>query len=128
MGRLKNSGPRLANGQECALLLLRLLEKRNEEAPAVSRARLSEMTLRRLWGRDRISRELLEEIEEWLWRGGWSLFYARTTFGIIKTSAVLSWARLSSKRMAEELEQVRQGTFDFDSCLQLIGDEQGEHD
>jgi hypothetical protein len=86
--------------------------------------RLSELTLRRLWGRDRIGRELLEEIQEWLSRGGWSLFYARTTYAAVRTSAVLSWARLSSKRMAEDLKQIRDGSFDFDRHLHLINDEQ----
>jgi hypothetical protein len=123
---MKNA-PQLLDAQKCALLLLLLVTVRNQDTPGVSRVRLSETTLRRLWRRDRISRELLEEVQEWLWRGGWSLFYARTTYALIRTSAVLSWARLSSKRMAQELEQVRDGTFDFDSCLHLIReDEAGE--
>jgi hypothetical protein len=125
---MKTNRPRLPDAQECALLFLRLLEIRKEEAPGASRARVSELTLRRLWGRDRIGRELLEEIQEWLWRGGWSLFYARRTYGAVRTNAVLGWARLSSKRMADELEQVREGTFDFDSCLHLIRDEPGQDD
>jgi hypothetical protein len=116
---MKKHALRLPSGQECALLLLRLLEKRNEEG-GVSRARLSEITLRRLWQRDRLGRELLDEVEEWLWRGGWSFFYARTTYAVVKTSAVLSWSRLSSKRMHQELAQVREGTFDFESCLHLM--------
>jgi hypothetical protein len=124
---MKNQ-PRLLDAQECAVLLLRLLEMRNEESPAVSRVRLSELTLRRLWGRDRISRELLEEIQEWLWRGGWSLFYARTTYAAVRTSAVLSWARLSSKRMAENLKEIRDGIFDFDRHLHLIDGEPGLED
>jgi len=125
---MKKNRPRLLDGQECAVLLLRLLEIRNEESPAVSRVRLSELTLRTLWGRDRISRELLEEIQEWLSRGGWSLFYARTTFAAVRTSVVLSWARLSSKRMAEDLKQIRDGSFDFDRHLHLINDEQSLDD
>jgi hypothetical protein len=124
---MKKNRPRLLDPQECAVLLLRLLEVRNEESPSVSRVRLSELTLRRLWGRDRISRELLEEIQEWLSRGGWSLFYARTTYAAVRTSAVLSWVRLSSKRMAEDLERIRDGSFDFDLHLHLIdGDESVE--
>jgi hypothetical protein len=121
---MKKNRPRLLDAQECGLLLLRLIEIRNQESPGVSRVRLSELTLRRLWGRDRIGRELLEEIQEWLSRGGWSLFYARTTYAAVRTSAVLSWARLSSKRMAEDLKQIRDGSFDFDRHLHLINDEQ----
>lgn len=125
---MKKNRPRLFDAQECALLLLRLLEMRNKEPPPVSRVRLSELTLRRLWGRDRLSRELLEEIQEWLSRGGWSLFYARTTYAAVRTSAVLSWARLSSKRMAEDLEQIRDGSFDFDLHLHLISDDESVED
>jgi len=126
--RMWKNRPRLPDPQECAVLLLRLLELRNEESPGASRVRLSELTLRRLWGRDRISRELLEETQEWLSRGGWSLFYARTTYAAIRTSAVLSWARLSSKRMADDLKLVRAGSFDFDRHLHLLNGEQSLED
>jgi hypothetical protein len=125
---MKRNRPRLLNAQECAILLLRLIEMRNQESPGVSRVRLSELTLRRLWGRDRIGREFLEEIQEWLSRGGWSLFYARTTYAAVRTSAVLSWARLSSKRMAEDLNQIRDGNFDFDRHVHLIVGEQSVED
>jgi hypothetical protein len=114
--------PSLPNAQECALLLLCLLEHRNQEPPAVSRVRLSELTLKTLWGRDRIGRDLLEETQEWLSRGGWSLFYARTTYAAVRISAVLGWSRLSSKRMGDELKQILDGTFDFDRHLHLLRD------
>jgi hypothetical protein len=120
--------PHLLDAQECALLLLRLIEMRNAESPGVTRVRLSELTLKRLWGRDRISRELLEEIQEWLSRGGWSLFYARTTYAAVRTSAVLSWVRLSSKRMVEDLKQIRDGSFDFSRHLHLIGGDESVED
>jgi hypothetical protein len=112
--------PQLLNGQECAIALLRLIEIRNEEAPPVSRIRLSELTLRRLWGRDRLTRELLEEVQEWLSRAGWVIFFAGRTYAAIRTSVVLSWSRLSSKRMAEELKSIRAGDFDFDGQIHLI--------
>jgi hypothetical protein len=120
--------PHLPDAQERALLLLRLLEIRNEEPPAVTRVRLSVLTLQRLWGRDQIGRELLEDTQEWLSRGGWSLFYARTTYAAVRTSAVLGWSRLSSKRMTEELKQIRDGKFDFDRYLHLIEDNHNVED
>jgi hypothetical protein len=125
---MKKNRPQLLDAQECAVVLLRLLEMRNEESPGASRVRLSELTLRRLWARDRINHELLEETQEWLSRGGWTLFYARTTYAAVRTSAVLSWARLSSKRMADDLEQVRDGSFDFDRHLHLLNDGQNLED
>jgi hypothetical protein len=125
---MKTNRPRLLDEQECAILLLRLLEMRNEESPGASRVRLSELTLRRLWGRDRIGRDLLEGIQEWLSRGGWTLFYARTSYAAVRTRAVLSWARLSSKRMADDLKQVRDGSFDFERHLHLLNGEQSLED
>ena len=119
---MKRIRPRLPDAQECAVLLLVLLELRNQEAPTVTRVRLSILTLQRLWGREKITQELLEEAQEWLSRGGWTLFYARTTYAAIRTTAVLGWARLSSKRMAEELRQVRAGNFDFDRHSHLLED------
>src|SRR5438045_3195484 len=95
--------PRLLTAQECAVLLLRLIELRNEEVPPATRVRLSELTLRRLWGRNRLSPEFLEEVQEWCWRAGWTLFFAKTTYAAIRTSAVLNWSRLSSNRLAEDL-------------------------
>jgi hypothetical protein len=101
------------------MLLLRLLELRNEENP-VSRVRLSELTLRRLWTRGRLSDDFLNEVQEWLSRGGWTLFFAQSTYAVVKTNVVLSWSRLASKRMNEDIQKVRQGTFDFGELVRLI--------
>ena len=117
--------PRLPDGQECALRIARLVELRGEESP-VTRVQLSERTVRRVCGRVRISRELMDEIQEWLWRGGWTLFRARTTYAMIRTGAVLSWARVSSRRLDEDIDQ--NGSFDVERHLHLIegGDQRGD--
>jgi hypothetical protein len=117
--------PRFYNGQECALILLRLLQICGEKSPA-SRVRLSELTLRTLWGRDRIRRELLEDVQDWMSRGGWSLFFAGTTYAAVRTSAVQSWARVSSKRI--DINELRDGTFDFDRHLHLLDGDRGIED
>jgi hypothetical protein len=120
----KPSWPSLPTAQECALLLLHLLEARGESPPA-TRVRLSELTLKRLWSRNRLSSEFLEEVQEWLSRGGWTLFFAQTTYAAIKTSAVQNWARVSSKRIADDLELVERGEFDFQRYLHLISNKTG---
>jgi hypothetical protein len=125
---VKKARPYLLSAQECALVLLIVLEMKNETTPGVSRVRLSELTLRRLWGRNRISRELIEEIQEWLWRAGWSLFYAQTTYAAVKTSAVLSWTRLSSKRLGGDIHTIQHGTFDFEPHLHLLTPEESAED
>lgn len=120
--------PKLTDPQECSLLLLRLIALKGDESGGVTRVRLSELTLKRLWGRERLSREFLEEVQEWLSRGGWTIFYARTTFAAVKTSAVLGWSRLSSKRMTDDLKKVRDGKFDFAGLYNLLKDEDEDVD
>jgi hypothetical protein len=111
--------PRLPSAQECAILLLHMIEVRGGEQP-VSRVRLSELTLKRLWSRNRLSSEFLEEVQEWLSRGGWTLFFAQNTFAAIRTSAVQNWVRVSSKLIADDLGLVEKGEFDFQNYLHLI--------
>src|SRR4051812_27066338 len=110
--KLKPIWPRLPSAQECAILLLHMIEVRGGEQP-VNRVRLSELTLRRLWRRNRLGSEFLEEVQEWLSRGGWTLFFAQNTFAAIKTSAVQNWVRVSSKLIADDLDLVERGEFDF---------------
>jgi hypothetical protein len=117
--------PQLLSAQECAIVLLRLIELRNQDAASTTRVRISELTLRRLWGRHRLDRDFLDEIQEWLFRGGWTLFFAGTTYAAIKTSAVLNWSRLSSNRLLDDLgtEDVRfiqNGGFDFTMHARLL--------
>lgn len=116
---------RLLNAQECAILLLRLIELRNQDPASTTRVRLSELTLRRLWGRHRLDQDFVEEVQEWLFRGGWTLFFAGTTYAAIKTSAVLNWSRLSSNRLlgdigVDDLRAVQDGGFDFAKHARLI--------
>jgi hypothetical protein len=112
--------PRLPSAQECAILLLHMIEVRGADSQPVNRVRLSELTLKRLWSRNRLSSEFLEEVQEWLSRGGWSLFFAQNTFAAIKTSAVQNWVRVSSKLIADDLDLVEKGEFDFQKYQHLI--------
>jgi hypothetical protein len=116
---------RLLSPQECAILLLRLIELRNEDPAPPTRVRLSELTLRRLWGRHRLDGDFVEEVQEWLFRGGWTLFFAGTTYAAIRTSTVLNWSRLSSNRLLEDigvddLRSIQDGGFDFVKHARLI--------
>jgi hypothetical protein len=117
--------PRLPNAQECAILLLHMIEMRGGVSQPVTRVRLSELTLKRLWSRNRLSSEFLEEVQEWLARGGWSLFFAQNTFAAIRTSAVQNWVRVSSKLIADDLGLVEKGEFDFQNYVHLISSENG---
>src|SRR3954470_10016640 len=61
--------------RQCALLLLRLIElKEQEMGREVSRLRIAEVSLKRLWGRRRISPEFVEAVAEWMSDAGITLF------------------------------------------------------
>ena len=111
------------SARECALLVLRLLQAREEELKdrELSRARISQSTLRALCGRSQISNDRLLDIQEFLLAAGWCLFCAGPThFGLIKRSAVEGWARMSSGRIRNELTDVSRGQYDFEQLEPLL--------
>jgi hypothetical protein len=108
--------PQVPDARQCAILLLMLVGTREN----LTRARLSETTLRRLWKRDRLKDDFLEQVQEWLARGGWSLFFAKTTFAVVQSNIVANWPRMSSKRLGAVLNELDEGTFDFDEHADLF--------
>jgi len=111
----------MLDAKESALLLLRLIEsKETESGRALSRFRVAEISLRRIWGRQRITPEYVGDVNEWLARAGRTLFFAGNSYGVIMTSAVESWSRLSSKRIAQEIKEVLAGAYDFATLEQLL--------
>jgi hypothetical protein len=118
--RIRASRP---DGRESAMLIAHLLATRQKEVSGnreVTRARLSEITLQRLFKRQRISVEFLAEVQEWLFRVGWILFFAGTTYAVVKMKVVDGWGRISSKRIQADLEKVGRGEFDYDSLEHLL--------
>jgi hypothetical protein len=121
---------------QTALLLLSLVASREkqlrEKEPGkeivVSRFRMSETTFKRLADRKRIPAEFLAEVHEWLFDVGWSLFFTGSTYAMIKSDTVDGWVRLGSKRIADQLEAVRRGTFDFSSLAHLLDPHDGADD
>jgi hypothetical protein len=100
--------------KECALLLLRLVEEREQRRKQkMTRVRLAEMTLKHLWNRQRLAEQFLHDVEEWLLTAGWALVYAGSTFGAVKIETVENWPRVSSKRLADEIDDVIGGKFKF---------------
>jgi hypothetical protein len=100
---------------ECAILLLLLVDPAER-----TRARLAEITLKRLWNRRRLRDDFLREVQDWLFRAGWALFYAGTTFAIVNTKAVEGWPRVTSKHHQSELAKVARGRFDFSGYYDLL--------
>lgn len=110
---------------QAALLLLRALEERGERRPKpLTRARLSHVTLRRLWRREQLTREWFDGVNEWLLSAGWVLFQAGPIFGVVKTSVVENWPRVAAKHIAAEIEELLQDRQKFQTLDRLF--EKGE--
>jgi hypothetical protein len=113
----------MPNPKECALLLLRLIQTKEEESGRpLSRFRVAEITLKRMWGRHRLTPEFITDVNEWLLRAGRTLFYAGGSYGVILVSAVESWSRLTSKRIAPEIEKALGGTYEFLALEELLSE------
>jgi hypothetical protein len=109
------------DGRESALLLLRLIEARDaEREKPTTRVRLAEITLKRLWNRQRLSEQFLSEVSDWLLSAGWAFVFAGTTYAAVQTSAVENWPAISSKRIRAEIEAVHGGKFDFNTLEHLF--------
>jgi hypothetical protein len=96
----------------------------------LTRARLSEITIQRLFKRQRISPKFLAEVHGWLFRIGWVLFFAGTTYAVVRMEVIDGWGRISSKRILSDLEKVGKGNFNYDSLEHLLSEpeESGEHE
>lgn len=61
-----------------------------------------------------------EEVAEWLSGADFTLFFAGSTYAVVKTSVVESWPRVTSKRISSDVRAVTQGTFDFAKLEPLL--------
>ena len=109
------------DGPEAAMLLLRAIQERGDRlGKPLTRARLSGVTLKRLWNRERLTEPWLNEVNEWLLSGGWTLVFAGTTYGAVKTDVVENWPRIASKYLDPVIDQVKEGSFNFSQLEHLM--------
>lgn len=108
--------------QAAQLLLLMIHSKGEELGKPVSRYRLSEPSLLRVCLRHRMDPGFLAEVQEWLLTAGWVLFFAGDSYAMIKAQSVVGWTRLASKRISDQLEEVKKGSFDFSKLEILFAD------
>jgi hypothetical protein len=107
------------------MLLLRAIQERGERrGKPMTRARLSRVTLKRLWNREQLTDSWLDEVNEWLLSAGWTLVYAGRTFGAVKTDVVENWPRIASKYLNDEIDDVKRGAFDFAQLEHLLKPEE----
>ena len=115
--------------RQCALMILRSLQERGDrrkDGKALTRARFSKLTLKRLCQRQTITQAWIDRVNEPLMTAGWVLIDAGTTYGAVKVNVVENWPRAISKNLRTELDQVKNGTFDFDRHEKLLSKETWE--
>jgi hypothetical protein len=93
------------DARQAAMLVLHLLHP-DRTGRQVTRARLTELTIRHLWNRTRVQEGFLLDVQEILLKAGWAFFWAGSSYGIIRQSAVEGWPRISSKRIREDLDRL----------------------
>lgn len=107
--------------RECMLLFLRLIQEREtRRRTQMTRAQIAEVTLKKLWGRERLTADFLEDVQEWLLTAGWTLFYAGPIYGAVKIEAVKNWPSVAAKRIGSELAEVALEQYDFDRLESLL--------
>jgi hypothetical protein len=111
----------LVTPKQAAIVLLRLIQLRTDDAGPTSRVQISEATLKMIWGRFRLSNDFMSEVQEWLGRTGWTLFYAGKSYALVRTAVVAKWARLTSKRLGREaLLAIERGEFEYDDHDRIL--------
>jgi hypothetical protein len=107
--------------REAAMLFLRLIEAADEEREKpLTRVRLAEITLKRLWNRERLSEQFIADLSEWLLGAGWALIFAGSTYAAVRVDAVENWPAVSSKRIIDEIEAAAAGRYDFGKLEHLF--------
>jgi hypothetical protein len=107
--------------REATLILLRAIEERGQRrGRPMTRARLTRITLKRLWNREQLSDEWLRSVNEWLVSAGWVLIDAGKTLGVVKIDVVENWPRVASRHLDELLIAIRAGKYDFVELSHLL--------
>jgi hypothetical protein len=108
----ENSAPRRPTAAQSASLLLRLLalSSKSRRKP-LTRAKLTERMLKRLWNRPRLAPEFLQEVSDWLLGAGWVFFYAGPTYAAVRVTAVANWPRVSTSPIQDDLDDIARGTY-----------------
>ena len=86
--------------QVVSMLKLVLLERQAQLGRPITRARISQDSIRKLCGRGQLSLKRLNDLQEALLCSGWALFcISFNYFAIVRLSSVEGWARISTSRL-----------------------------
>jgi len=71
---------------------------------------------------------IVEEVAEWLSGAGVTLFFAGSTYALVRTSVVENWPRVTSKRISADVRAVAQRAYDFSTLERLLPAPEQEED
>jgi hypothetical protein len=109
---------KLPTATEAALLIALLVKRKERElGKEMVRNRISEKSLRRITGRRRVDRHFIYEMNELLRDFNLLLLDTGNALGLLQSSSVLGWPRITSNRIAKEIEEAESGELDF-RCIE----------
>lgn len=95
------------------LLVLNAKRKEREAGKEMDKLRMSEKTFRKTTGRRRLHPGFLADLNESLADFNWHLVLTADAIGMHKAAAVKEWPRINARRIDKEIEEAREGEFDF---------------
>jgi hypothetical protein len=103
------------------MLVAHLLDaKQAEKQREVTRALVSDSGIRRMFRRQLLTLEFLNEVQNWLADAGWAMFKAGSSYAVVRLASVQGWSRISTKRISDDLTAVATGNFDFSALERLL--------
>jgi hypothetical protein len=116
----------LPTAAEAATLFALSVKRKEEElAKELSRARVSEKTVKRVTGRRRLDQRFVADLNECLLDFNLLLIDTGDAIGLLKASAVKGWPRMTAQSIVEEIKQSRRGELDFDSAAEELAEDGG---
>jgi hypothetical protein len=123
------------SASQAALLLRLALERKRESQDErnvrFSRARLTRLTLKRLWKKKELKSSFLDEVAAELLKQGWIFFGADDFYAVVQIRMVRNWTKVSSKVVAGELERFSKGSLDFKKLerkLEVVEEDNNDDD
>jgi hypothetical protein len=114
---------------EAALIFQHLMRARERERQKeLQRIRLPDVTIRRLWARERLSDAFLRDIQIRLLGLGWVFFDAGAGYGAVRVEAWENWPAVSTRPIRAALQALLQGEAGITDLANLIEGPAGESD
>jgi hypothetical protein len=115
---------------QCAALLSEMMHAHGSlHGKAVTRARVSLKTLRRVCCRRALRDKFFEDLATSLLDWGWVFITGpNERYGLLAETSLEGWTRVTSASIADVLKKVRRGDFDFDVLEEKLDEDDVDDD